>query len=98
MVDLNPPEREMDLDQIVARGEEADQLLYGELAQEVRNEVKLRIIEAWAATTPEDTPLREKLHATFNALDFVDGVLREIINDGHHAAAIREERQRALDG
>ena len=97
-VNLNPPEKEMELGQLIARGEEADRLLNGELAVEVRNEVKLRIIEGWAETPPEDVAIREKMHATFNALDMVEGVLRDIINDGHHAAAIRDQRQKALDG
>jgi len=98
MLNLNPPEREMEIGQVIARGEEADRMLNGELAAEIRNEVKLRIVEGWAETDPDDVALREKMHATFNAIDLFDGVLREIINDGHHAAAIRDQRQEALDG
>lgn len=95
---LNPEAKEMDLGQIIARGEEADRLLNGELAREVRDEVKLRIIEGWSETAPEDVATREKMHATFNAFDLIEGVLRDIINDGHHAAAVRDQRQQALDG
>jgi len=98
MLDLNPPARDMTPEQVITRGVEADRLLTSEVAQEVRNEVRLRIIEAWAATAPEDVSEREKLHATFNALDFFDDVLRAIINDGHHAAAVRDQREQALDG
>jgi len=95
---LNPDEREMDLGQLIARGEEADKLLNGELVREVRDEVKLRIIEGWAETPAEDVAVREKMHAAFNALDMIEGVLRDIINDGHHAAVTRDQRQEALDG
>lgn len=98
IVDLSPPEREMELEQVIARGEEADRLLNGPMAEEVRNEVRLRVIEAWASTAPEGVAEREKLHAVFNAIDYIDAVYRGIINDGHHAAEVREKRQKALEG
>lgn len=93
---MNPPEREMQFGQIIARGEEADRLLNSELAQEVRAEVKLRVVEDWASTDPDDTPGRELRYAIFHALDTLDGVLRDIINDGHHAALVRDEREERL--
>lgn len=94
---MDPPEREFNLGQLIARGEEADRLLNGELAQEVRAELKLRVVESWANTDPDDVPRRELQYAVFHALDIFDGVLRDIINDGHHAAKVRDEREKRLE-
>ena len=89
---LNPKEQERDIGQIVARGEEADRLLNSEVAGAVRAEVKLRVVEAWQETEAGQVQERERMHAVFLALEEIDKVLRDIINDGHHAAAVRDQR------
>lgn len=95
---LNPKDQERDLSQIIARGEGADSLLNGETAEAVRAEVKLRVVEAWQDTDAGQVQERERMHAVFLALGEIDKVLRDIINDGHHATAVRDQRRDAVTG
>ena len=89
---MDPPEEELGLGHLIARGEEADKLLNGEMAQRVRAEVRLRLVEQWMATAPGQMEARELIYHQFRALDDIDAVLRTIINDGHYAVALREQR------
>lgn len=75
------------------RGEKAAALLRNELLQEAFNQLEADFIQAWKASSVEDSQNRERLYMLCQNLSALRGYLEGVVTDGKLAKAQLEELQ-----
>ena len=75
------------------RGEQASALLRNELLQEAFDRLEADFIQAWKASSVEDSQNRERLYMLCQNLSALRGYLEGVVTDGKLAKAQLEELQ-----
>lgn len=75
------------------RGEKASALLRNELLQEAFSQLETDFIQAWKASSVEDSQNRERLYMLCQNLSALRGYLEGVVTDGKLAKAQLDELQ-----
>jgi hypothetical protein len=78
------------------RGEKAAALLRNELLQEAFSQLETDFIQAWKASSVEDSQNRERLYMLCQNLSALRGYLEGVVTDGKLAKAQLEELQNRI--
>lgn len=78
------------------RGEKAAALLRNELLQEAFNQLEADFIQAWKASSVEDSQNRERLYMLCQNLSALRGYLEGVVTDGKLAKAQLDELQNRI--
>lgn len=78
------------------RGEKAAALLRNELLQEAFNQLESDFIQAWKASSVEDSQNRERLYMLCQNLSALRGYLEGVVTDGKLAKAQLDELQNRI--
>jgi|TARA_R100001463_G_scaffold67700_1_gene121179 hypothetical protein len=78
------------------RGEKAAALLRNELLQEAFSQLETDFIQAWKASSVEDSQNRERLYMLCQNLSALRGYLEGVVTDGKLAKAQLDELQNRI--
>ena len=78
------------------RGEKASALLRNELLQEAFDRLEADFIQAWKASSVEDSQNRERLYMLCQNLSALRGYLEGVVTDGKLAKAQLDELQNRI--